>query len=65
MSQRTVDEGEAELRAARRAYATELKYLARVRSPSVVEAFATVPREHFLGREVGDPRRRRVMRETA
>src|SRR5262245_37348542 len=38
-----------DLRAARRWYAEELKYLARVRSPAVVEAFATVRREQFLG----------------
>src|SRR5262245_40395933 len=44
-----VDPGDAELRAARRAYAIELKYLARIRSPALVEAFASVPREHFLG----------------
>src|SRR3954454_2268933 len=40
---------DAELRAARRAYATKPRYLARIRSAAVVEAFAAVPREHFLG----------------
>ena len=34
---------------ARRAYAEELKYSAGVESPAVVEAFARVPRERFLG----------------
>src|SRR5262249_3871459 len=32
----------------RRRFAEELRYTARVRSPDVVAAFATVPREHFL-----------------
>ena len=35
--------------AARRRYAEELRYRAHVRSPAVMEAFATVPRERFLG----------------
>jgi protein-L-isoaspartate(D-aspartate) O-methyltransferase len=34
---------------ARRRFAEELRYTARVRSPRVVAAFATVPREHFMG----------------
>jgi protein-L-isoaspartate(D-aspartate) O-methyltransferase len=34
---------------ARRWFAEELRHTAHVRSPSVVEAFATVPREHFAG----------------
>ncbi len=35
--------------AARRWFAEELRHVARVRSPAVIEAFATVPREHFAG----------------
>ena len=34
---------------ARQRFAEELRYTARVRSPNVVAAFATVPREHFMG----------------
>lgn len=34
---------------ARRAYAEELRFTARVRDAAVVNAFATVPREHFVG----------------
>ena len=34
---------------ARRWFAEELRHTAHVRSPAVVEAFATVPREHFVG----------------
>ena len=34
---------------ARQSYATELGFTARVRSPAVVNAFATVPREQFVG----------------
>jgi protein-L-isoaspartate(D-aspartate) O-methyltransferase len=34
---------------ARRWFAEELRHTAHVRSPSVVEAFAAVPREHFAG----------------
>jgi protein-L-isoaspartate(D-aspartate) O-methyltransferase len=34
---------------ARRWFAEELRHTAHVRSPAVVEAFATVPREHFTG----------------
>jgi protein-L-isoaspartate(D-aspartate) O-methyltransferase len=34
---------------ARRWYAEELKYTAPIRSPALFEAFANVPREHFLG----------------
>ena len=33
----------------RRWYAEELRFTARVSSPSVVDAFATVPRERFVG----------------
>ena len=33
----------------RQRFAEELRYTARARSPAVVAAFATVPREHFLG----------------
>jgi protein-L-isoaspartate(D-aspartate) O-methyltransferase len=33
----------------RRAYAEELRTVARLRSEALVEAFARVPREHFLG----------------
>ena len=35
--------------AARRFYAEELRFAARLRSPSLVAAFATVPRERFVG----------------
>jgi protein-L-isoaspartate(D-aspartate) O-methyltransferase len=38
-----------DVEAARRWFAEELRYVARVRSPAIVEAFATVPREHFAG----------------
>ena len=34
---------------ARRCYAEELRFTARVSSPAVVDAFATVPRERFVG----------------
>src|SRR2546421_8604453 len=34
---------------ARQSYATELRFTARVRSSAVVNAFATVPREQFVG----------------
>ena len=37
------------IEAARRSFAEELRYVAHVRSPDVVEAFASVPREHFAG----------------
>jgi protein-L-isoaspartate(D-aspartate) O-methyltransferase len=37
------------LEAARRWFAEELRHVARVRSPAVLEAFATVPREYFAG----------------
>jgi protein-L-isoaspartate(D-aspartate) O-methyltransferase len=33
----------------RAAFAQELRYVAHIRSDRVVQAFATVPREHFLG----------------
>ncbi len=39
----------AALAAARHRYAEELRYVAHVRSEAVVRAFATVPRERFLG----------------
>ena len=34
---------------ARRWFAEELRHTAHLRSPAVLEAFATVPREHFAG----------------
>ncbi len=37
------------MEAARRWFADELRHTAQVRSPAVVEAFATVPRERFSG----------------
>jgi protein-L-isoaspartate(D-aspartate) O-methyltransferase len=39
----------ADIEQARRWFAEELRHTAHVRSPPVVEAFATVPREHFAG----------------
>ena len=45
MGMSTSDEAIA---AARRGYALELRYTARVEAKAVVEAFATVPRERFL-----------------
>jgi protein-L-isoaspartate(D-aspartate) O-methyltransferase len=38
-----------QLEAARRCYAEELRFTAGLRSPAVVAAFATVPRERFVG----------------
>ena len=38
-----------DLAEARRRYAEELRYYANVRSEAVLRAFATVPREGFLG----------------
>jgi protein-L-isoaspartate(D-aspartate) O-methyltransferase len=38
-----------QLEAARRFYAEELRLAARLRSPALVAAFATVPRERFVG----------------
>jgi protein-L-isoaspartate(D-aspartate) O-methyltransferase len=35
--------------AARRAYGEELRFITRLRSPAVLTAFATVPRERFVG----------------
>jgi protein-L-isoaspartate(D-aspartate) O-methyltransferase len=35
--------------AARQGYAEELRFTAPIRSAAVIKAFATVPREHFLG----------------
>jgi protein-L-isoaspartate(D-aspartate) O-methyltransferase len=43
----------ADIAHARRWFAEELRHTAHVRSPSVVEAFATVPRERFAGRGRG------------
>ena len=40
---------EADLEQARRAYAEQLRKTARLKSNALVEAFARVPREHFLG----------------
>ena len=37
------------VKAARRCYAEELRFSAHARSRSVVDAFATVPRERFVG----------------
>jgi protein-L-isoaspartate(D-aspartate) O-methyltransferase len=39
----------SELEQARQAYAEELRYAAHIRAPEVARAFATVPRERFLG----------------
>ena len=39
----------ADIAHARRWFAEELRHTAHVHSPAVVEAFATVPREHFAG----------------
>jgi protein-L-isoaspartate(D-aspartate) O-methyltransferase len=39
----------ADIEEARRWFAEELRHTAHVRSAPVVEAFATVPREHFVG----------------
>jgi len=47
MSHRAVTEDE--VAAARRWFAEDLQYVAGVRSPAVVAAFANVPREHFAG----------------
>src|SRR5262249_5270313 len=41
--------GSMTLDAARRDYAEELRVRARLRNEALVQAFATVPREHFLG----------------
>ena len=38
-----------DLQSVRRWFAEELRYVVRVRSPGVVQAFASVPREHFAG----------------
>lgn len=38
-----------DLQAARRWFAEELRFAANLRTPAVVEAFAAVPREHFVG----------------
>ena len=37
---------------ARRWFAEELRFVARVEDPTVIDAFATVPRERFVGRRV-------------
>jgi hypothetical protein len=42
------------IKQARRWFAEELRHTAHVRSVGVVEAFATVPREHFAGRVRGE-----------
>lgn len=39
----------SDVAAARRWFAEELRYVSRIRSPLVVKAFASVPREHFAG----------------
>jgi protein-L-isoaspartate(D-aspartate) O-methyltransferase len=39
----------SDLTAARRHYAEEIKYRGQISSPRLLQAFATVPREHFLG----------------
>ena len=44
-----MDITQEDIKAARLAYAEELRYAAHVRSDRVIEAFATVPREDFLG----------------
>lgn len=38
-----------DVKSARRGFAEELRSLVRLQSPAVVQAFATVPREHFVG----------------
>jgi protein-L-isoaspartate(D-aspartate) O-methyltransferase len=38
-----------DLNIARRWFAEDLRYVARVRSPAIIDAFAIVPREHFAG----------------
>jgi hypothetical protein len=38
-----------QLEAARRSYAEELRFTAHLDSPAVVAAFASVPRERFVG----------------
>jgi protein-L-isoaspartate(D-aspartate) O-methyltransferase len=38
-----------DIQAVRRWFAEELRHVARVRSPAVLAAFASVPREHFAG----------------
>jgi protein-L-isoaspartate(D-aspartate) O-methyltransferase len=38
-----------DIKTARSAFAEELRYVGHVRSDRVIEAFAAVPREHFLG----------------
>ena len=37
------------LKSAMESYAEELRHVARIRSPALIRAFATVPRERFLG----------------
>lgn len=39
----------SEIAAARRWFAEDLRHVARLRSAAVIDAFATVPREHFAG----------------
>jgi protein-L-isoaspartate(D-aspartate) O-methyltransferase len=49
MPKRSLDPSHDAIRNARRWFAEELRFVARVNSSEVVEAFATVPRERFLG----------------
>ena len=44
-----MDTESADIKAARSAFAEELRYVAHVRSQRVIEAFATIPRHRFLG----------------
>ncbi len=49
MPKPSLDPSHDPIRDARRWFAEELRFVARVNSAEVVEAFATVPRERFLG----------------
>src|SRR5579871_2140530 len=49
MPQHNLSASEDALSRARRSFAEELRFVARVNSGEVIEAFATVPRERFLG----------------
>ena len=49
LTQGMFEMAEDAIRNARRWFAEELRFVARVSSAEVVEAFATVPRERFLG----------------
>ncbi len=44
-----MDPTSEDIKSARAAYAEELRYVAHVRSQRVIDAFATAPRERFLG----------------